>query len=94
MQFTGLIGIACFVAWLTHIFTCFSHAMWGFLVAGAIFFPIGVLHGFYLWFSYGVAMWDVLVTVILMGFGAFMVIVLGAVFIAALFYMQNGGRDD
>jgi hypothetical protein len=25
--------------------------MWGFLVAGAIFFPIGILHGFYLWFS-------------------------------------------
>jgi hypothetical protein len=24
--------------------------MWGFLVAGAIFFPIGILHGFYLWF--------------------------------------------
>lgn len=39
-------------------------------------------------------MWDVLVTLILMGFGAFMVIVLGAVFIAALFYMQNGDRDD
>jgi hypothetical protein len=24
--------------------------LWGFLVAGAIFFPIGILHGFYLWF--------------------------------------------
>lgn len=39
-------------------------------------------------------MWDVLVTLILMSFGAFMVIVVGAVFIAAIFYMQNGGRDD
>jgi hypothetical protein len=44
-----LLGIAA-AAWLTHIFTCFGHAMWGFLVAGAIFFPIGILHGFYLWF--------------------------------------------
>ena len=29
----------------------FSHLMWGFLLAGAIFFPIGILHGFYLWFN-------------------------------------------
>jgi hypothetical protein len=26
----GALGIACFIAWLTHIFTCFSQAMWGF----------------------------------------------------------------
>lgn len=39
-------------------------------------------------------MWDVLVTVILMGFGAFMVIVMGAIFIAVIFYLQNGGKDD
>ena len=45
----GLIGITCFIAWLTHIFTCFSAGLWGFLVAGAIFFPIGILHGFYIW---------------------------------------------
>ena len=46
-----LIGVACFFAWLTHIFFCFSHAAWGFLIAGALFFPIGILHGFYLWFQ-------------------------------------------
>jgi hypothetical protein len=39
-------------------------------------------------------MWDVLVTVILMGFGAFMVVVVGAVFIAAIYFLQNGGKDD
>jgi hypothetical protein len=39
-------------------------------------------------------MWDVLVTLILTGFGAFMVVVIGAVFVAAIFYLQNGGRDD
>lgn len=47
----GAFFIACLAAWLTHIFTCFGHAMWGFLVAGALFFPIGILHGFFLWFS-------------------------------------------
>jgi len=49
--FGVLLGITCLMAWFTHIFTCFAHAMWGFLVAGAIMFPIGILHGFYLWFS-------------------------------------------
>lgn len=47
----AFIALLCFLAWLTHIFTCFSGAMWGFLLAGAIFFPIGIFHGFYLWFS-------------------------------------------
>lgn len=41
----------CVGAWFTHIFTCFAQAMWGFLVAGALFFPIGILHGFFLWFN-------------------------------------------
>lgn len=38
-------------AWLTHIFTCFADGLWGFLIAGAIMFPIGILHGIYLWFN-------------------------------------------
>jgi hypothetical protein len=46
-----IIGLMCVAAWLTHIFTCFGTGLWGFLVAGAIFFPIGILHGFYLWFN-------------------------------------------
>ncbi len=45
------IGITITLAWLTHIFTCFAQGFWGFLVAGAIFFPIGILHGFWLWFN-------------------------------------------
>jgi len=47
----GIFAIMCFVAWLTHIFTCFAYGFWGFLVAGAIFFPIGILHGMWLWFN-------------------------------------------
>jgi hypothetical protein len=39
-------------------------------------------------------MWDVLVTVTLMAFGAFMVVAVGAVFIAAIYFLQNGDRDD
>lgn len=47
----ALIALTCFFAWLTHIFTCFAQGLWGFLIAGAIFFPVGILHGFYLWFK-------------------------------------------
>ena len=45
-------GLACLAAWLTHVFTCFAQGLWGFLLAGALVFPIGILHGFYLWFFY------------------------------------------
>lgn len=37
-------------AWLTHVFTCFNNAWWGYLIAGAIFFPVAILHGVYIWF--------------------------------------------
>jgi len=46
----AFIGITCVIAWFTHIFTCFAEGLWGFLIAGALLFPIGILHGFYLWF--------------------------------------------
>ena len=41
--------VVMFAAWLTHISFCFATAAWGLLIAGAIFFPIGVLHGIWLW---------------------------------------------
>lgn len=43
--------ITFIAAWFTHLFTCFSEGMWGFLIAGAIFFPIGIIHGIWLWFQ-------------------------------------------
>jgi hypothetical protein len=50
-MFAMVVIVGCIAAWLTHVFTCFLTAAWGFLIAGAIFFPIGILHGFYLWFT-------------------------------------------
>jgi ABC-type nitrate/sulfonate/bicarbonate transport system permease component len=48
---TGLvISLTCVAAWFNHIFTCFSEGLWGFLVAGALAFPIGIIHGMWLWF--------------------------------------------
>jgi hypothetical protein len=46
-----LIGIVSLAAWFNHIFYCFAHAAWGFLIAGALFFPIGIIHGIWLWFQ-------------------------------------------
>jgi|AntDeeMetagen681_2_1112603.scaffolds.fasta_scaffold12474_3 hypothetical protein len=37
------------LAWLTHIITSLNEGWWGFLIAGALFFPIGVIHGVMLW---------------------------------------------
>jgi hypothetical protein len=39
-------------------------------------------------------MWDVIVTVTLMGFGTFMVVAVGVIFIAAIYFFQNGDKDD
>ena len=39
-------------------------------------------------------MWDVIVTVTLMGFGAFMVMAVGVIFIAAIYFLQDGDKDD
>jgi len=46
-----VIAMTSVAAWLTHIFTCFSEGLWGFLIAGALMFPIGIIHGAWLWFQ-------------------------------------------
>lgn len=49
----GAIGISFalmfFGAWLTHIIYCIDHDRWGFLIAGAIFFPVAIVHGIGIW---------------------------------------------
>jgi predicted membrane channel-forming protein YqfA (hemolysin III family) len=39
------------LAWLTHVITCISAGKWIFLLAGAVFFPIGCVHGTGIWFG-------------------------------------------
>ena len=41
-----------FLAWLTHVIVCISTSKWVFLLAGAIFFPIGCVHGTGYWFGF------------------------------------------
>ena len=38
-----------FAGWITHVAVCIKASLWGFLIAGAIFFPVGVIHGWGIW---------------------------------------------
>lgn len=38
-------------AWITHIIHCLNEDQWGFLIAGAIAFPIAIIHGIGIWFG-------------------------------------------
>ena len=53
--FGSAIGMVIFgwlvASWLTHVFVCLGEQLWGFLIAGAIIFPIAVIHGTGLWFG-------------------------------------------
>ena len=44
-----LLGILAVAGWVQHLYTCFTTDAWGFLVAGAIFVPVGVIHGWGVW---------------------------------------------
>lgn len=48
------IAIAFFpvAAWGTHVVTCLREGEWGFLIAGALFFPIAIVHGVGIWFGF------------------------------------------
>jgi hypothetical protein len=48
-----LFFLTSYSAWLTHIVTCAEDQLWGFLVAGAIFFPVGIFHGVGIWLGSG-----------------------------------------
>lgn len=52
----GIIGLALIVwalaAWFTHIVVCINEEAWGLLIAGAILFPIGMVHGTGVWFGF------------------------------------------
>jgi len=48
-----ILVIGIIAAWLTHVIYCLSTAAWGFLIAGAILFPIGIIHGVMIWFGAG-----------------------------------------
>lgn len=49
--FAILFLVSAIGGWFTHLYVCFTTAAWGFLIAGAIFFPVAVIHGWGVWFG-------------------------------------------
>ena len=47
-----LAGLLGFAGWGQHLYTCFNEKLWGFLIAGAIFVPVGVIHGIGIWLGW------------------------------------------
>ncbi len=52
----GQLGAVAFVLWMigswfTHLYVCFHNEQWGFLIAGALFFPVAWVHGTGVWFG-------------------------------------------
>jgi len=50
--FPVIVVLWCFAAWLTHIIVCIKAMAWGFLIAGAIVFPVAWIHGTGIWFGW------------------------------------------
>jgi hypothetical protein len=38
-------------SWMTHVIACIQASEWLFLIAGALFFPIAIIHGTGVWFG-------------------------------------------
>jgi hypothetical protein len=38
-------------AWGTHVWSCLTSEQWGFLIAGAVAFPVAIVHGIGIWFG-------------------------------------------
>jgi hypothetical protein len=52
----GVLALGCvmlwpFAAWITHIVICIQAQSWLLLIAGAIMFPVGIVHGTGAWFG-------------------------------------------
>lgn len=48
--FVGIVFVLLIAGtWFQHLYTCFTEGEWGFLIAGAIFFPVAVVHGGGIW---------------------------------------------
>lgn len=47
-----VLAIASVAGWITHVVHCIKTQEWLLLIAGAIAAPLGVIHGWGLWFGW------------------------------------------
>lgn len=45
-------GLLALAGWFQHLYTCFNEHLYGFLIAGAIFFPVAIIHGWGIWLGF------------------------------------------
>lgn len=43
--------VACIAAWITHVVVCIQTSQWLLLIVGGLIAPVGVIHGWGLWFG-------------------------------------------
>ena len=48
-----LLIVAMIPAWITHVVYSITNELWVVLVVGAVVPPVGVIHGFMIWFGGG-----------------------------------------
>ena len=48
-----LLGFLVVAAWFTHVIYSIINELWLALIAGAIMFPVGIIHGVLIWFGNG-----------------------------------------
>ena len=48
----AVFALTALPAWVTHVIVCISDERWIFLLAGAICAPVGVIHGWGVWFGF------------------------------------------
>lgn len=46
-----LLGLGSIAGWITHVIVCIQTSQWILLVIGALFFPVGIIHGIGTWFG-------------------------------------------
>jgi hypothetical protein len=47
----AIIGIGAIIAWITHVVSCVAAGAYMLLIIGALFFPVGIIHGVMVWFG-------------------------------------------
>ena len=43
--------LTCAAGWATHVIVCIQTGSWLLLIAGALAFPVGIVHGIGIWFG-------------------------------------------
>ena len=52
-----LLIVFSIAAWVTHVMVCLMSGAFVLLIVGALFAPIGIIHGYMTWFGYSIVIY-------------------------------------